>query len=58
MVHPIRIGYEYTSKGQNSPSMAYPEQLVSEEDDQEFETYRALQALEWEVAMGLSEAEQ
>lgn len=50
--------YEYTSKGQNSPSMAYPEQLVSEEDDQEFETYRALQALEWEVTMGLSEAEQ
>ena len=38
--------------------MAYPEQLISEEDDQEFETYRALQALEWEVAMGLSEAEQ
>ena len=41
-----------------SMESAYLTEGFHQDTLQEFETFRALQALEWEVAMGLSEAEQ
>ena len=49
--------FEYTSKGQNGPSEEDFGPLDEEEIDRVFEMFRELQALEWELALELTEAE-